>query len=107
MVDGRYLGHQQGTGHDPEATQAPAGYPPGLPELVSVIRHLLALRCVTVEDRSVVEQPVENAAAGFDFADALHHASYRACSSIASFDDRTFARRAKRMGLAPAVVIPS
>jgi hypothetical protein len=40
-------------------------------------------------------------------ADALHHASYRNCASMASFDDRRFARRAKKMGLAPAVIVPA
>ena len=36
----------------------------------------------------------------------MHHASYRACASMASFDDQKFARRAKKLGLAPMVVIP-
>jgi hypothetical protein len=39
--------------------------------------------------------------AGIDFADALHHASYRSCDSVATFDDRKFARWAKKLGLAP------
>jgi hypothetical protein len=46
-----------------------------------------------------------NCDAGVDFADALHHASYKACASVATFDDRKFARRAKRLGLAPAVTV--
>ena len=45
--------------------------------------------------------------AGIDFADALHHASYKSCDSVATFDDRKFARRAKKLGLTPAVVIVS
>jgi predicted nucleic-acid-binding protein len=75
------------------------------PAVVSVLRHLLELPQVTVEDRSAVEQAVSNCDAGLDFADALHHASYRSCASVASFDDRKFARRAKKLGLAPAVVV--
>lgn len=38
---------------------------------------------------------------------ALHHASYRDCDAVASFDGRKFARRAKRMGLVPTVTVPS
>ena len=30
----------------------------------------------------------------FEFADAWHHASYRDCEAMASFDDKNFARRA-------------
>lgn len=46
-----------------------------------------------------------NCDAGVDVADALHHASYKACAGVATFDDRKFARRAKRLGLAPAVTV--
>jgi predicted nucleic-acid-binding protein len=77
------------------------------PETVAVFRHLLELRNVTIEDRSTVEYAVSNCEAGLDFADALHHASYRNCSSVASFDKRGFAGRAKQLGLAPAVTVPS
>jgi predicted nucleic-acid-binding protein len=76
-------------------------------EVASVLRHLLALPHVTVEDRHAVEQALANADAGLDFADALHHASYRACDSVATFDDRRFARRARRRGLAPTVSVPA
>jgi hypothetical protein len=41
-----------------------------------------------------------------EFALVGDHASYRACASMASFDDRKFARRAKKLGLAPKVVVP-
>lgn len=73
------------------------------PAVVTVLRHLLGLRHVTVEDHSAVEQAVENCDAGIDFADALHHASYRACDAVATFDDRRFARRARKLGMTPAV----
>ena len=72
-------------------------------EAVSVLRHLLSLPNVTVEDRTTVEQALSQCEAGIDLADALHHASYRACESMATFDDRKFARRAKRLGLVPGV----
>jgi predicted nucleic-acid-binding protein len=76
-------------------------------ETVSVLRHLVGLPHVTVEDRSTVEQALSHCDAGIDLADALHHASYRACISVASFDDRKFARRAKKLRLAPKVVVPA
>lgn len=75
-------------------------------EVISVLSHLLRLPNVEVEDRSAVEQAVLNCEAGLDFADALHHASYRDCVRVASFDDRRFALRAGRMGLAPSVTVP-
>ena len=77
------------------------------PEVATVLRHLLGMHHVTIEDRDVVEQALSNFDAGIDFADALHHASYRVCDSVATFDDRKFARRAKKLGMAPAVSILS
>lgn len=76
-------------------------------EVASVIRHLLEQTNIIVEDRDAVAQALSNCEAGIDFADALHHASYRSCDSVATFDDRRFARRAKKLGLAPAVVLVS
>jgi predicted nucleic-acid-binding protein len=76
-------------------------------EVVAVLRHLLALPHVTIEDRTTVEQALSHCDAGIALADALHHASYRFCSSMVSFDDRKFARRAKKLGLAPAVIVPA
>lgn len=64
-------------------------------DIGKVFSHLLAQPHVQVEDRGVVERAVRNHAAGLDFADALHHASYAECKSVASFDDRRFARRAE------------
>ena len=81
------------------------GYTPA--EISKAFAHLLAQSHIAVEDRVRVDQAVRNYAAGLDFADALHHASYRSCASVASFDDRKFARRAKKLGLVPAVVLLS
>jgi predicted nucleic-acid-binding protein len=75
-------------------------------QFADVIEHLLASPQVTVEDRLSVEAALIGYRGGLDFADALHHAAYRACGSMASFDDRKFARRAKRLGLVPAVYVP-
>ena len=79
------------------------GFDPG--EVASVMRHLLEQAHITVEDRDAVERAFANCEAGVDFADALHHASYKSCGSVATFDDRKFARRAKTLGLAPTVVV--
>jgi len=74
-------------------------------EVASVMLHMLGLTHVKVEDRAVVEQALANSHDGVDFADALHHASYKACASVATFDDRKFARRAKKLGMAPTVTV--
>jgi predicted nucleic-acid-binding protein len=60
-------------------------------EVATVMRHLLEQAHITVEDRDAVEQALSNCEAGNDFADALHHASYKSCDSVATFDDRNFA----------------
>jgi predicted nucleic-acid-binding protein len=72
-------------------------------EVVSVMQHLVEQAHITVEDRDAVERALSNCEAGIDLADALHHASYKSCDSVATLDDRKFARRAKKLGLAPAV----
>ena len=75
-------------------------------QIAGVINHLLASPQVTVEDRESIVQALSHCQAGLELADALHHASYRGCDSVASFDNKQFARRARRMGLAPRVVAP-
>lgn len=71
-----------------------------------VVEHLLASPQISLEDRLSVEAALLGHRNGLDFADALHHAAYRACDSMASFDNRRFARRANRMGLVPEVNVP-
>jgi predicted nucleic-acid-binding protein len=72
-------------------------------EVALVYRHLLAMETVEIEDRVAVERALGHYIAGLDFADALHHASYHDCESMATFDDRRFARRAGKLGLQPTV----
>jgi predicted nucleic-acid-binding protein len=76
-------------------------------QIEAVLRHLLSLPHIQIEDRGTVEQAMSNYAEGLDFADALHHAAYAQCESMASFDDRKFSRKAKRLGLKPRVDVPS
>lgn len=71
-----------------------------------VIDHLLGLAHVTVLRWEVVKEAADLHRKGLDFADALHWACSRHCEFFVSFDDRRLARRAKRLGLAPAVVLP-
>ena len=71
------------------------------------IEHLLGLPNLRVEDRAAVEAAAANLRAGFDFADALHHASSRACAAFLTFDRRRFASRAKRAALTPPVQVPA
>ncbi|MFT4257824.1 MAG: type II toxin-antitoxin system VapC family toxin [Pseudoxanthomonas sp.] len=75
--------------------------------IARVFAHLLGLPQVQVEDRDNVQVALSHYRAGLDFADALHHASYGDCQAMSSFDDRKFARRAKRMGLIPGVSVPA
>ena len=74
-------------------------------DVLSVLRHLQALPNVEIEDRPGVELAVNALADGLDFADALHHASYRQCNSVATFDDRKFAHRASARGWKPLVKV--
>ncbi len=75
--------------------------------VISVLRHLLSLAHVTVEDGNGVENALSCSEAGLDLADALHHASYRECNVMMSFDDKKFARRAGKLGLTPAIRVPA
>ena len=80
------------------------GYYKSPPEdVLTVLTHLLALPNLDIEDRVAVELAAAALGDGFDFADALHHASSRHCTSMATFDDKKFARRASAKGWKPTV----
>jgi predicted nucleic-acid-binding protein len=72
-------------------------------DVLTVLLHLLALPNVEIEDRVAVELAAAALGDDFDFADALHHASARHCTSMATFDDKKFARRATKQGWKPPV----
>lgn len=76
------------------------------PAIFSVFEYLLNCNHILLEDRTAIEQAIANFKLGLDFADALHHATYRDCDAMASFDDRKFSKRAARLGLAPRVIVP-
>lgn len=71
------------------------------------IEHLLGMPHVTIERWEAVKDAIDLHRQGFDFADALHGVSSAACSQFVTFDDRGFARRAKRMKLVPEVSVPA
>ncbi|MBI5330800.1 MAG: type II toxin-antitoxin system VapC family toxin [Betaproteobacteria bacterium] len=75
-------------------------------EISAAFSHLLSLAHIHIEDRASVVQAFSHMAGGLDFADALHLAAYRECLEMASFDDRKFARRARRLNLSPRVFVP-
>lgn len=82
------------------------GYYKSPPEdVLAVLTHLLAMPNLELEDRVAVELATTALGDGFDFADALHHASSRHCSSLATFDDKKFARRASAKNWKPPVKV--
>ena len=77
------------------------------PSTVSgVFTHLLAMPQVQVQDRQALQSACDALTQGFDFADALHHASSRHCDVLASFDAKGFAKRAAKKNWVPKVQVP-
>ena len=75
-------------------------------QIVTVFEHLLALTHLSVQNEAVVQTALVSYGEGFDFADALHHASYAECELVATFDDKGFARKAKKSAMLPRVFVP-
>ncbi len=76
-------------------------------EFCRALDHLLGMPHVSVERSETLHKAVAQHRQGLDFADALHWASSAACQQLVSFDDRGFARRARRLALKPEVVLPA
>jgi predicted nucleic-acid-binding protein len=76
-------------------------------KVIKCLAHLIALPGITVEDRDEIETALSHCRNGIDFADALHLAASRACSELLTFDDRGFARRARKLRLKPPVRVPT
>ena len=77
----------------------------GAEDFARVVEHLAGLPNVIVEDRPAVLAAVDLRRSGLDFADALHLVRSRGCERLVTFDDRGFARRAKRLGVLPRVEV--
>ena len=75
-------------------------------DISSVFEHLLAMPHVAVQDAPTTRRALVAYSLGFDFADALHHASYADCESVASFDDKGFARKANKRAMLPRISVP-
>ena len=73
-------------------------------DISRVFRGLAGMAHVTLEDRGAVLEAVDAFDKGLDFADALHLARSSRASGFATFDQR-LARRAKGLGLGPAVEV--
>ena len=57
--------------------------------------------------RDEIDAALETCRRGIDFADALHLAASKSCSELLTFDDRSYARRAAKLGLKPPVRVPA
>jgi predicted nucleic-acid-binding protein len=76
-------------------------------DFARVVKHLLGLPNVRVEEWPRIADALAWHADGLDFADALHLLASSRCTEFVTFDDRRFARRAKRLKVTPAVVVPT
>ena len=76
-------------------------------KVIECLAHLIALPGVTVEDREENEAALSHCRGGIDFADALHLAASKSCTELLTFDDRGYARRAKKLRLKPPVRVPN
>lgn len=76
-------------------------------QIVHVLEHLLGLGHVNTEESERVAAALPLTADGMDFADALHLTGSQHCEALYTFDDRRFARRARRLGCAPPVQVPT
>jgi predicted nucleic-acid-binding protein len=74
--------------------------------VADVFTHLLVMPHVQVQDRQALQSACDALTQGFDFADALHHASSRHCDVLVTFDSKGFAKRALAQGWAPKVQVP-
>ena len=79
----------------------------GADDFARVVRHLLGLPNVTVEEWSRIADALDHHSRGLDFADALHLLSSAHCAELMTFDNQRFARRAARLGLVPPVAVPA
>ena len=76
-------------------------------DFVRVVKHMLGLPNVSVEEWPRIADALAWHTEGMDFADALHLLASSHCAEFISFDDRRLARRAKRLGVTPTVVVPA
>jgi predicted nucleic-acid-binding protein len=77
------------------------------PEAIcDAVDHLIGMQHVTVERWEAIKDAVDLHRRGLDFADALHWACSRSRTGLATFDEKAFVRRARKLGLTPEVFLP-
>jgi predicted nucleic-acid-binding protein len=76
-------------------------------QIVQVFEHLLGLGHVNTEEAERIAAALPLTEHGMDFADALHLSGSSHCEALYTFDDRRFARRARRLIDVPQVMVPS
>jgi predicted nucleic-acid-binding protein len=76
-------------------------------QIVHVLEHLLGLANVNTEASERIAAALPLTAEGMDFADALHLAGSDHCKALYTFDDRRFARHARRLESAVPVLVPA
>jgi len=75
-------------------------------QVVRVFDHLLGLAHINMEEAERVVAALPLTARGMDFADALHLSGSTHCTALYTFDDRGFARRARRLAGVARVMVP-
>ena len=74
----------------------------------AVLLHLSGLPNVTMDAYERIHGAIYmSRRAGIEFPDALHLAAAARCERFLTFDDRRFARRARRWRLKPPVTVPA
>jgi predicted nucleic-acid-binding protein len=76
-------------------------------QIVRVFEHLLGLANLNTEDAERVAAALPLTAEGMDFADALHLSGSAHCEALYTFDDRRFARRARKLADGIPVIVPT
>lgn len=75
-------------------------------DIADLFDDLMTVDTIEVDRAAAVAQAVEGYRRGLDFSDALHLALSGVCERLATFD-AGFAKRARRLGLQPAVAAPT
>ena len=75
-------------------------------QIAKALEYLANLGNVLVGERAAVLAAVEKVKAGWDFADALHHALSEGCDDFVSVDADLIKRGKRIAGLSPPVVKP-
>lgn len=75
-------------------------------DVLRVLDHLSSSAAFKLQHADAVRRALDAARQGLEFPDALHWALSVECEGLATFDDKGFARKARKLGLKPAVVVP-